>query len=731
MTIGTLGAYLEGRASRTRVAIDIEGLPYFFSDGPIAASSRPSPLSLKTEIVCIAPRSVEIGEFDLDEDARRVSSATASFTLLKDSAGILASLITPRARPIGWVTSSVAAGDLFIPTNIASRTVSSTPFYIGGETVVCTNWSSSVMTITRGRFGSTAQPQYGDGTGIGVEIYASPRAWVNRRCKIYLFAVGDNGQTMTSTQSAIIYDGELSEAPSYSRGGWDFNLEHVSERVNNAQCNWGQREIVIDKQLQDDSLLSRFYLADIDRVLFDSYSSRSRVLVKSDFGNALCEITADGANYIDTRPKFAEVVTDPSIGVDNIRGFRSNNAEKIRHVVKVKGNAAREAARLLGSTTLTLPSLARSEYGGAQWRFSAGLGNYINDSNFKALAKYCPQWDTLLTETMTGGEILKELMIAARAYWFVDEVTGKIDFMPMSARSFDAAPSTTITKADVIGEPETYITQGPALHSVKMGLGHDPLSDKYLATVESNDAEIAAEFEDTAARSTISCKFLAVDVGDFLPREQRIGTLARSQGMSYVDVVSMLRRIQRDSLVSRVKHAIKLPLKWMSVRIGATIGYVDDRALAGDGTTASGPHYVVGKSVDVYAGTVTLKLLALRSGWVFAPGALITAYNSGTRTATLDTTISGVASPGSLFPAGADVYAHNCSTGTTDFLSVSSSTTTTVTFTTAMSAYTSNAVILYFDGSATLPSGRTRANMLNQVPTSGSTIGDEYNTEWG
>jgi hypothetical protein len=272
--------------------------------------------------------------------------------------------------------------------------------------------------------------------------------------------------------------------------------------------------------------------------------------------------------------------------------------------------------------------------------------------------------------------------------------------------------------------------QGPALHSVTIEAAHDPIIDEYLAKVSVNDAEIAAEFGETAATEKIRARFLNVDIADFRPPAALVGTIKRTGGLSYIDASALVRRVQRDSIIARASYTISTDFRHIHHLVGDIVGYTDSRVPNGKGGTASGNHLVVGKTISTDGdGRVLLTLLALRKGWSLAPAAMISAYNAGTKTATLNGLFSG-ANPGLLFPAGCDVYVHNCNTGTTEFLSVQSSTATTVTFVGAMTGFTTaNLSLMWFDDGVS-STGRSAADYATQLGPNLSAY-TPFNSTWG
>jgi hypothetical protein len=763
MTWAGFVADLQARApdANIRFAVEVIGIPYVFTSDAFDATAFTSLFGAnRSALRCLTRDSVEVGEYRLDTKQRRVTSATARFDVALDDGGIVQSLITPRAKPIARIKEQVNTAETLIDCTLASRADLPLNIYIGGESLRATVWTGSQITAVRGQYGTTAQEHYGGTDGAGADVFAAPQSWANRRVRVWCYLMDDRGLPPADAAAyGTAYSGRISDMPTFANGVWSFNLEHDSERIANIECGLGLREISVMPELQDELEPSRVYIPATDLALFSALSDEFSFAVSaSESGSIVASIASVGADYVelvsstDNLERVYNQVSDMS-REDQIafgQSFNAQNLKSIRHACRLQGDPAWVALVMLSSIVGDqafinedlLPGNARTTYGGPQYRFGAGLGvddGHIDTDQFKALIGLSPvPWDVLIDRPIKVGEVLQELCTALGLFWYLEPTSqndSKIKFATMSDRDYASTSTATITKSDTVVDkmPVASIEQGPALSSVTIKASWDALVGKHLAVIESVDWEIKNQFGDDAEAVVITANMASVNVESVVPAAQLNGALKRTGGVDIGTVESMLRRIQRESVLTRQFFDVTLPIHWLSVSIGDVVTYTDDRMPNGEGGTVSGALCrVVGSEPDWVRGVVTLRLMLTRAGWRFSPSAWVTNWNAGTKTLSLSASWDGKSSPGLSFPAGCELYLTNTATGETEFAVVDSSTSTTVVLTAVPSVwtYTANECFIWFDGGGFTAGGYISENLLHQN-NQDANESSALNSEWG
>ena len=143
------------------LALRIEGIPVAFVERTVPTAVAAA-LSGYTQFVGITR--VEEGEAALDMDERRELAATLEIDLLDDDAKTLSSLFAINKRRATWLTADATAAATSLTVYSTLGFSNGQTIYTDGETIKIGTVASGVSLTgcTRGAFGSTARPLYGE-----------------------------------------------------------------------------------------------------------------------------------------------------------------------------------------------------------------------------------------------------------------------------------------------------------------------------------------------------------------------------------------------------------------------------------------------------------------------------------------------------------------------------------------------------------------------------------------
>lgn len=732
-----------------RYAVEVVGIPYVFTSGPINATAFAALWPGRSQLLCLKNETVKSGEERIDLMQRRVTSGSGAFSLLEDTGGILRGLISPCAEPIARVNAYSTAVDTTINVTRPSRTVSSTPLYIGAETIIATAWSAGVITATRGAFGSVKQELFGRASGIGASIYGAPMSWTNRQVKIWAYCLTDKKTSPTaSAWYGTIYSGRIVDKPKSTQGLWSFDLEHDAERIASTECGMGLPDkVAFDRELQEEDHNDQFVFSGAAAAYADPISDDSCLMIEASHGKYLAKVTASSSGVMTAENHFGYIVRDHNVpdrlGLSILefqRPLYSTNALSARHVVRVRGDASEVMLKLIASNTGDgtwgswdlLPGKLQTSFGGPAFRFGAGLGAYLDDEfDFTQFAGRA-RMDITIDKPIKFGDLLQCFCIAVDAFWYVNQF-GYIKFGSLAGKVTGSASAVkAITQDDIIGSPSSWFEQGPGLHSVTMRASKDPLVDEYLAETTSTDAEVMSIFGQDVTAYEIDLPWISVD-GE-LNGAKLVGALKHDDGMHLSTMRTLCRRIQRESMRGRMFIEFQTSMEFGALKIDELVTVTDNRINIGNGQVANGTRCkVVGREFSWESGKVKFLLCVAKKQWHFTPSSQITGYNAGTKTLTISSTFDSQspAAP-SLYPNNAEIALYNASTDTVEIGLVASTTATTVVLQATPSSwtYTANKSFLWLSYSPNPTiNGLTIDDMAFHVTPTAYPGGDYY-SEW-
>jgi hypothetical protein len=749
------------RVFRPRFWIEIQGIEPVFVEATISPASV---VSSRTQHKVIMPGGLQVGESRLDLEQLAEQGASLTVRLRDTSARVLRALFASRTRRQMYLTSSVASTTAMSGSgtlNVSSTTgMSSTgTVYVGAETFTYGGKTSTTLTsVTRSLYSSRAQLHTG-GTNDGASVWLVPPNWVGRRVTLKACYVQDDGTT-SSGESATIGTFRLEQHPRYVGGDeWELECGGLHEAYASARCYVGQREAkpkadgtgyevstsgVIDLDASEAFLFAIGGVQTFVRVTYAAESGRVELAPL---------LAADGSTSITV--SLAPGPLPPPVFVNGRRqfGVRTVTVESLQHVAYLTGDPTAIVLMLLlsqlgdGTNGVydSLPGAARTGFGLEEWRFGAGLLLAdVNVSSFQRLSGQGPKWTVLIDEEMTVADLLVEFCRALRAYWYVDS-SGQLSVAKLREKSTASAASTSLTAltdARLVEDEQEALEpeQARPTHSAHVLANWDPLSKKYLFEQTVVDVELQALFPEASNVLEVESRFLSVDASSFASGEA--SAMKRANPMQPNDLLVLLRRAMVSSSLTHL--FLRHVFSWQAA--GVNVGDVvrvtnarvpDLRGTTIGATTGEGDCLVVGKQLNVDQATVALRLLLLDKGYRLAPVGIVSSWDAGTKTATLNGSDATGSNPGNNFAAGWSVAMFDVSATphTEAALTIASVTATSITFTGAP-AFTPAAGDLILpkptDGTGLSSSGYTEEDFTYQVPDAGTLgVSGVTDSRWG
>ena len=662
----------------------------------------------RTQIECVTDW--QSGEANLDLASLRHQGASLSMSLQDTADGDLAALFAMRTRRATYLTANYNATAVSaLHVNSSANITAGSDVYIGGETFrVKSLFAGPTLgldgldeTLGRGEYGSRQAAHYG-GAGEGASVYTTPVSWLGRRATLkQAFKRPDGSISGDDSLIGTLLTVQFKEPPRFGGdGAWSLSLGELTEYFGHRRCYVGQREVQVDSEISRRfiTVTAQINLDDSALELFAIPSSNFTGYVRTTYDDGhtfLHPLTGVNANNI-----HVVLSKGPIDGGPPAPGEAESGAPLVataQYVLFMSGDPATLVLQLLLSkvgdgtngTYDVLPGLERTAFGGQGWRFGAGIDEAdIDVAAFEALKSSGVTWTVYLEEEMSVDELLLELCRATRSFWYVT-ADGLLSVSRLYDRATAAENDSTLTLLDddslsVDGDEGVGPVQGPVAYGVTVSANWDPFAGKYLATVETTDAELSDEFPDAQEKVSIESKFISVNVSQHRRQSPDTPLLRRVNAMGLTEIEVMSRRMQKAS--ARARLFALATCRWInsSIEIGQQVRITNTRVPDFEGGTLSeSPFLVIAKELDRATLTVRFRLMALDRGYRLAPVGVVSSWNGGSKTATLSTTDKTTSgSPGNDFAVnwGVQIVDVSVSPWVVDNVVISSRSSNTLTF---------------------------------------------------
>lgn len=633
--------------------IHISGIDYIFTESAITFAVGDT-YETTAQVISIAAQSIRLSARSIDRDLRRVNGGGFTFSLIRDSAGVIDSLM--RLRTTTQVTlagstilrSTLMTGSGTITVNKTTGYSSSGSLYINGETFTYTGKTLTTFTgVTRSVAESRPQSHF-----AGDPVFAAPRFWRGRRAKLY--AVDVDGV------SQLIAIGDVDGSPQPAEGmQYNVSCRGAEDTFAQRTVFFGYRpvslaasqKLIIGKELQ--------FEEDDGFFIFRGGTVANRfVRVTAANADAEVDLVYDIAS-VDTGAKTITLgnhqlgIYDPDIDSLLFDRFIQGNFPSGAPINPDTDYASALVRRVMpilylrGDPAEIMIKLLVSEYGsGAGYdvlmgnqqsttspvdhcRMGCGFTeSYVDTDALEVLVGKSPlQWTVYIDEETQIAQLLEEFCILTNTFWQVSPINGAITFQELPNASFpDQATVATLTDStrDIDDAEQASIDDSSVVPAVEFACGFN-LLDK------SHDVEALAVVNDLLVRSfpDNDRKKLTLRYSDvLLPITPSFPRVSKAVGGRAV-LGGIARALQRAD--GRADLVVKYSGDRLDAAdIGQIVHVTNDRIPDFDGGTIDHDAVIEELSIDLETGGCNALLRILESGLLIAPFAMLSSASGTT-----------------------------------------------------------------------------------------------------
>lgn len=656
----------------------IDGIPILFGTRDGVAHAGTGTFGALTSVEAIVSGSLQFEKSSLNLDTLMVPPSGASLSIKIDSRWD--KYFERRRTPSALLTSPVTAAGVTLTVSSSSG-MDGLALYCNRETMLCTaEPTSTTATVTRNAY---ALPGYTASThNTEAVVSASPRFLKGRLCELRLWVSDTDYRTLYLI---------LANSPRYNRGTgqWELTFDSVMRRFDKQvavgfQGSPVSSAIIAGSGTGTAGMIAVNLIPEVMREFAFCNSDDGCIFVENADGGGFIAPIIDRAADPTSTPIVDGGLAEPStvmmepppVPVDvgavfkNMRRCYILNGPPLLDLMKVLhsiqgdgGNGAYDV--LFGVTSSgTTPSL---EDGQAECRMGAAImADFITAPSSELLAMRSPGWNRVLGAN--GPESLLDLMrdacMAAGVFAYTDS-SGKLAFASLESAYSTDTYAATILDAD-IGEGTEAITlddEDEVVHTVTLKCNWSPAENAFKGTVTMRDEETAETYRDSKGAITIERRGLVCHLP--VNTQPLLGMQPPTSQMNFETLRVELDRYFAKRSPGIIKVNARLPWKFSTLVPGDLVRLTWEQfnSFAG-GTLSARACLVVGVTPSVDFGGVDVELHVLRTAKPLAPTAVVTSWDGGTKTLTLNAAgkfLPG-ATPGRYFAAGWGVRIFDAST---------------------------------------------------------------------
>lgn len=643
----------------------------------LVSPNSPQIKSAKPRSTCesLTKRGLSMGNAQIDLQ----TYAQTGFSLqarLNDPSTMLADIFTTRKEPYAFATTDILAiSDVFSAGDI-NKTHSAADvgkvFYAGSEAIFVDFFApaSTSISVLRGCYGTSPEKITGNETA-GQNIYLAIPGFTGRRAQLWVGYKAPTPHLWTSSDPPFVSGSQLP----LQMMGWEDFEQIGTFRVEDAPESLGMG--AFNLQLSD---LSTFFANRKTMVNCRAVEARSaatfstdnmKMLIEQPDGEKLKKGSANTLALVKSKAIFRdgdERSETDLVGVfpytysaseieiflpDHLALFDwSSNPDEIqiseaKQIFPIVGDPISGVLTIINSAdgTLTIGSydtLPGNPEPEGFYEESYRMGAAINDndidvSSFTRLAGLSLPWSFFLTDEWEVRDILRWLCISTRCCWFVSPA-GKLTMktFDLVTRLTESDAIVSINQSDILRKTEDkgQASEKNVASSFRIKTNYSTEGDPTL-TVNFTDLQTLKKYPTADNVTTYELPFLQTANTTQRRDLNRYSTLAP---VSLNDLELVIRRKMKMNEKGIFTTEVVLPWKYAGIGLGDKIRLTNPDLFNYETPTQSslGLFFVTGKKMALNEGTITLTLVAIKSGRSLCQAGEIASYNAGTQTITFN-----------------------------------------------------------------------------------------------